>query len=324
MSLSNTCTGKTSAAIPYGTPTHINTTEQSRQKSKQTASPKVLFQASKSTSPLGLKLYRKTKPCWKTPALSCNTADPLCIFYSFVFCTLHCHKWKYFPQDSLGPFPEGKPAVAVALPIYHTLSLEEYIILQQCFSTAIRLLTVCFHLPCFSHQSPQCLFYVVILLHLPHHILQGLSVFASLVQVHRACSSRSLLLWPKPTGFIVVPTCFSQSPQGLLLLQLFPLASKPTGFIQLFPLFQSPLGLFQVSPLASKPTGFTPVVPSCFKAHRVYSSCSLLLQSPQGLLVVPICFKANRIYSSCSPLLPLSTTTQLIPLVPTYFPYQCP
>ena len=309
MSLSNTCTGKTSAAIPYGTPTHINTTEQSRQKSKQTASPKVLFQASKSTSPLGLKLYRKTKPCWKTPALSSNTADPLCIFYSFVFCTLHCHKWKYFSQDSLGPFPEGKPAVAVALPIYHTLSLEEYIILQQCFSTAIRSLTVCFHLPCFSHQSPQCLFYVVILLHLPHHILQGLSVFASLVQVHRACSSRSLLLWPKPTGFIVVPTCFSQSPQGLLLLQLFPLVSKPTGFIQLFPLaskptrfiqlfplaskptgfiqlfplaskptrfiqlfplFQSPLDLFQVSPLASKPTGFTPVVPSCFKAHRVY------------------------------------------------------
>ena len=273
MSLSNTCTGKTSAAIPYGTPTHINTTEQSRQKSKQTASPKVLFQASKSTSPLGLKLYRKTKPCWKTPALSCNTADPLCIFYSFVFCTLHCHKWKYFPQDSLGPFPEGKPAVAVALPICHTLSLEEYIILQQCFSTAIRSLTVCFHLPCFSHQSPQCLFYVVILLHLPHHILQGLSVFASLVQVHRACSSRSLLLWPKPTGFIVVPTCFSQSPQGLL--QLFPLAlTKAYRVYCSSHLFQP------------KPPGFTftPVVPSCFKAHRFYS-------------VVPSCFKAHKVYS---------------------------
>ena len=248
MSLLNTCTGKTPTAIPYGTNTHINTTEQSRQKSKQTASPKVVFQALRSTPPLGLKLYRKTKPCWKTPALSCNTAYPPCILYSFVFCTLHCHKWKYLPQDSLGPFPKGKPAVAVALPIYHTLSLEEYRILQQHFVTAMRSLTVCFHLPYFSHQGPQCLFSVVILLHLPHHILQGLSVFAPLVKVHRACSSCSLLRWPKPTGFILDPTCFSQSPQGLL--QLFPLASKPTGF--------------------------TPVVPTCFKAHRVYSSCSHL------------------------------------------------
>ena len=273
MSLLNTCTGKTPTAIPYGTNTHINTTEQSRQKSKQTASPKVVFQALRST-PLGLKLYRKTKPCWKTPALSCNTAYPLCILYSFVFCTLHCHKWKYLPQDSLGPFPEGKPAVAVALPIYHTLSLEEYRILQQHFVTAMRSLTVCFHLPYFSHQGPQCLFSVVILLHLPHHILQGLSVFAPLVKVHRACSSCSLLCWPKPTGFILDPTCFSQSPQGLL--QLFPLASKPTGFIQLFPLASKPTRFIQLFPLILKPTRFTPVVPSCFKAHRVYSSCSHL------------------------------------------------
>ena len=161
---------------------------------------------------------------------------------------------------------------------------------------------------CLSCPSPQGLFQ---------------SFPLALTKAYRVyCSSH--LFQPKPPGFTpvvpscfkahrfysVVPSCFKahkvysvvpsyfkahrvysrcllllQSPQGLL--QLFPLASKPTGFISWSHSFQIQQGLFQLFPLAS-----------LISNHTVYSTCSHLL--------------------------PLSMPIRFIPVVSTCFPYQQP